>query len=39
VKEEFTCPWCGNNFHSGIDLEKHAKKHYEIRLEAIPVFA
>ncbi|MFB3889544.1 MAG: hypothetical protein ACE14S_08635 [Candidatus Bathyarchaeia archaeon] len=28
MKAEFKCPWCGNSFRNGRDLDAHAKSHY-----------
>jgi uncharacterized C2H2 Zn-finger protein len=28
MKAEFKCPWCGNGFQNGKDLDTHARGHY-----------
>lgn len=28
MSDRFECPWCGNTFSSGRELDIHARKHY-----------
>jgi len=35
--KEFECPWCGNRFDEGSELEAHAKNHYLKKVAVLAV--